>query len=393
VQDPKLKGVDEAVAAGLFVEFDVLHMLSHHEPWYEKASLRKEDLQDFVDHREERHKQLQEATALDDWAELHWVQLTGNKNANLSTSVLENAIANATFSDADKKMCEQLLQPVKELTGPIKGSVSFTDLRIREGELARSDMAEENLQLIAKKVLEQKPVKLYGDSTDPLATITTAKITQSARDCFFVAPIISAARLRPSIINDMIKQNSDGSYTIKYHGESKPITVNNPTPAELVIYGQEQSSETWPLVLEKSLGRWRREHGNTAATDMDAADHGGSVELAMQWLTGKKPDTDQLLLTSKKTCARKMSEALNSGAPQMVLAVTPSDFFGDFTKDHFLRNHVVSVLAFAPKGEGDGLVTLQNPLSNEDNSTRGKITISLDEFMRNFSSVSYEPKS
>jgi hypothetical protein len=57
------------------------------------------------------------------------------------------------------------------------------------------------------------------------------------------------------------------------------------------------------------------------------------------------------------------------------------------TQDGFLTTHAFSVLGFRPDNEGGGFVTVRSPHGHGANNLDGTITISFEEFKRNFSRI------
>jgi hypothetical protein len=75
--------------------------------------------------------------------------------------------------------------------------------------------------------------------------------------CWFLSAAIQVARDDPKRIQDMITENKDGTYTVKFPQVDRAITVRPPDPKE----GFSTSNGVWMPVLEKAYGTYLADRG------------------------------------------------------------------------------------------------------------------------------------
>lgn len=245
---------------------------------------------------------------------------------------------------------------------------------------------------------EVRTDRLYSDSDNPKNSIHPDAIRQGTlSNCYFVAALASLAATNPGAIQQMIKDNGDGSYTVTFPGApDEPITVKAPTEAEQMLYNGTSKYGTWASLLEKAYGAycqktiWRRgpfniDGGNTPA---EGSDGGALGAHGMRLLCGVDYFSNDFNFASRETVQKNLIEAFLGNSPRPVIA----DINGPgYSIDGFKRGHVYSVVGFDPSGPEGGTVTIRNPWG-QGNGTGGTIQISLTKFMRNFSSAVYSRK-
>ncbi|MDR3611989.1 MAG: C2 family cysteine protease [Candidatus Obscuribacterales bacterium] len=270
--------------------------------------------------------------------------------------------------------------------------------------------------------------KLYQDENNPLASIRAASVIQTELpDCYFESSVAENVVTNPQRIVDMIKDNHDGTYTVKFplsdptfaskvDFKDRPtldVTVEAPTALELSIYNrpfiQAQNSGYWASVMEKA---------HRYLTGKIAEDNGGSSSDGLQLISGvrkftyfqhpfsESPSDDYTFLKQtfsndpRDTKARtadpqwldSLESALAKGEP--VLAYTPpfvnqwaivtggtehKEVLGRFTepgleqnKFQLLSHHAYSVIGVDHhNGEGQELITIRNPIGHAIFPTTG----------------------
>jgi hypothetical protein len=263
--------------------------------------------------------------------------------------------------------------------------------------------------------------KLYGDENNPLASIKAATIKQTELpDCYFESSVVETAVTNPQRIVDMIKDNHDGTYTVKFplsdptfaskvafnERPTLDVTVEAPTALELSIYNR-------PFTHEQNFGYWASvmEKAHRYLTGKISEDGGGSSSDGLQLMTGVRkftwfehkssdiPSDDYSFLKQsfgndpRDTQARKaepqwldrLESALKKGEP--VLAYTPpfvnqwaiitggtehKEVLGRSSEPGFEQNkfqllshHAYSVIGIDHHGpSGQELITLRNPIGH-----------------------------
>src|SRR5262249_28273049 len=83
----------------------------------------------------------------------------------------------------------------------------------------------------------QKTVRtLYANPDKPLESIKPEAVKQAfIGNCYFYGAMAALAEANPKALQDLIKDNKDGSYTVTFPGK-KAITVDAPSDAELTLF-------------------------------------------------------------------------------------------------------------------------------------------------------------
>lgn len=235
---------------------------------------------------------------------------------------------------------------------------------------------------------------LFADAAAPLASITPDACVQpyGIGSCYFVAALAAQAKANPQKILDMIHVNDDGSYTVKFPGAAKPITVQKPTDAEIEQDGGKNKYGLWSLVMQKAYGKMWAE--GTGKKDLDGADGGSMLSAGVRVLNEKGvPNAgigEIIPMLNLQDIDSRLRDSVIPKDPRDALSVVASTakipFAKGDTSDGFVRGHVYSVLAYEPNAQdvSQGKVTVRNPWGGEG-ATR---TITLKQFADNFFQLS-----
>lgn len=123
--------------------------------------------------------------------------------------------------------------------------------------------------------------------------VSPADVQQRALgDCYFLAALASVAQQHPEVIWNAIKDNGDGTYTVTFYQNGKPVEVtvdnefpvredSNGNPTAQPAYANTGSTpqELWPMIMEKAYAQL---DGNSYARI-----EGGWPGEAVELLTGK----------------------------------------------------------------------------------------------------------
>lgn len=242
---------------------------------------------------------------------------------------------------------------------------------------------------------------LYADETNPLASINPESINQGLiNDCYLLAAIGAVSHSDKVLVRDMIQDNKDGTYTVTFPAaKGEPITVKAPTQAERGLFNQPGANGIWASVLEKAYGAYcqksifRRSPMNLGGGDSptEGAD-GGGFYSALALFTGRTYSWHIMPLTSNKTLKRDLDRSLNQYPTQPVIADTGPGkpfFWKPETKDGFVRSHTYTITGYDKKGPDGGTVTVRNPWGGSKGTKYGEISITFDEFERNFFNLAH----
>ena len=243
-------------------------------------------------------------------------------------------------------------------------------------------------------------------------------------DCYYLAALAGLAKQRPQDIVDMIKDNKNGTYTVKLKGGKKSITVDKPTDAELFKYASRgPNNSTSVAVMEKAYAKYLNDNagdydklikagikGSMGLSGLLLSDHidkisilqkkipqekisGQLISTGIKLATGKSTDTDTLMLTSNSTIKEKLQKALNNNK---IVTVCTNKWIAGSKEKNIPDAHVYTILSYDSKA---GTVRIRNPwgtgsdakgLKFPDNINDGEFTATIDELNKYFSFICYE---
>jgi hypothetical protein len=219
-------------------------------------------------------------------------------------------------------------------------------------------------------------------------------------DCYFLAALTSLAQRYPQKIVDMLKDNNNGTYTVKF--ADKAVTINSPTDTELGMYAQGGS---WVPIIEKAYAHYRNDKNLILnMTDpYDASDGAYQIGRAIKELTGSSFDTDFLHFKtthifdykSEGTTREKLTEAFKNN--KLVVASINPDLLKRPDDLNLPSSHVYTVVNFDTE---KNTVTVRNPWGSTepydkngralDGRDDGEFTLSFAKFFDYFNSISYQ---
>jgi hypothetical protein len=220
-------------------------------------------------------------------------------------------------------------------------------------------------------------------------------------------------------IQKMLTENSDGTFTVKFPGADKPITVNKPTPAELALYNTPDSHGIWASVIEKAYGeslrgsslRNKYKNINEDGLAQEIADKGDDYFThADEMLTGKKPISIADMPDHLEQIHNELVRSFKEGLPASTGADSDPGLMTDIYRRLFSPEDAVKPIGNDPSGKvldhqyavinydpDTRTVTLRNPygfgiIDTPENQHRsgsddGIFTMSLKKFAQTFSDV------
>ncbi len=349
-------------------------------------------------------------------------RLDTNGDGFISKTELDEATVDKTLQGDDARLVAVLKehrQNLEELSndewGDENDGITKADIEKFSEILKKADQSKSEEGLISDinrilcesgKSINIANRDLFANKDNPLASINPDAIKQGEiGDCYFLGALaaLASSRQGKESIRNMIKDNGNGTYTVTFPGaKGKPVTVEAPTDAELARYAQGSADGIWPAVLEKAYGK------HCDANNIDPHEgipDGGTEEMGLEVLTGRTVDTDLLALTSKEATHKKLAEAMTDGRP------VTAGIYGELGEGFGLADgntddagipsgHLYTIQAYDPISR---TVTIRNPWGKgeptaflgmaKDGENDGVFKMSLDEFYKNFSSVSYAEKN
>ncbi len=231
-------------------------------------------------------------------------------------------------------------------------------------------------------------------------------------DCFLLAPLAAIATRDPSFIQNMIKDNGDGTYTVTFydHGKAVEIVVSQADlTAELGLskdgewmvragFGDSSRNqrESWVQIVESGYAKWKGGFPNI--------NEGGYPTITLAELTGNPPITRVPVLSSFDDLAMNFNKgypitatslpSINIESKQIYLGITtittpridiaPLNWASSHYQGDLVNNHVYYLTGV------DGInqtVTIRNPWGWSETN----LTIPYTEFQSSFGSFEASP--
>ncbi|HEY9870229.1 MAG TPA: C2 family cysteine protease [Candidatus Obscuribacterales bacterium] len=348
----------------------------------------------------------------------NFTRLDKDKDGFVSEYEIDRAMKDSDYKGKDAQLVT-LLKSKREELEELSNDENFdeddgvTRKDIRElTKLAKKQEKSEDEQELVEDIngnlkssgraLKQGSRNLWGVNSNPVDSIRPEAVRQrKVGDCPFMASLAGLANTPEGKeqIKNMIEDNGDGTYTVTFPGDPKhPVTIDEPTQAELCHGAAPTDDGIWVAVLEKAYGKRQAKQSDEHYTyTTDSIDDGGYGRDVMPLLTGKTVDHDDLSETSKETTHEKLTAAMREGRPVVASTAYEDEDSGDGYTDRsgVPTNHVFTVTGYDPETR---MVTLRNPWGHGepkfrarklDDPNDGVFQMSLDDFHREFEDVDY----
>jgi hypothetical protein len=215
-------------------------------------------------------------------------------------------------------------------------------------------------------------------------------------DCYFLSSVSGEAKLDPSGVVNMITDDQDGHYTVKFPGQQNAVTIAGPTEAEEARGCDSGQDGTWAAVLEKAYGVSRS--SSNASDPYQAIENGGTTQ-GLQTMTGgdiKSVGLDQKSSwfnpfswgNSDKNDRSNVEKAISSG--QLATVATSGSV------DGVPGDHMLTLEGYDPTTD---TVTIRNPWGSEPANSNvtdlgnGNFSMKFDQFDKTFTTLDYQQKS
>ncbi|MGI5187766.1 C2 family cysteine protease [Promicromonospora sp. CA-289599] len=222
------------------------------------------------------------------------------------------------------------------------------------------------------------------------AAIDASMIDQGRlADCWFLASAGAVAESNPKWIQDHIKYNAqDGTYTVTFYRDGEPVHITVEDTAYENAAGDPNGNASWITVYEKAAAVYMG--GEYEDMNYDSA------ETALEMITGKDTSSESLdpvLPWEDPPSLESIGERVKNGEPVVAASPDGGGWFGDPPPDNkVVGNHVYTVQGVSADGK---TITLVNPwgptggTGSDGASKPGTLTMSAEEFYKNFDSVTY----
>ncbi|MGV3625967.1 MAG: C2 family cysteine protease [Archangium sp.] len=209
---------------------------------------------------------------------------------------------------------------------------------------------------------------------------SAADVRQGAiGNCYFPAALASVAAMNPDVIRNMIKDNGDGTYTVKFntansYSGGRPVEVK--VDGDLYVrsfggplYGgslggstAKDKMETWYPLIEKAYAQWKGSY--------DTIGNGGVAGQVMAEVMGRPYSYENLSAANADRMFERIKTAAAAGKP-MAAGTYGTDQSARYTNTGVYANHAYSVLGVEEKN-GEKFVKLRNPWGQSEYGHDGK---------------------
>jgi hypothetical protein len=209
---------------------------------------------------------------------------------------------------------------------------------------------------------------------------TAADVRQGAiGNCYFPAALASVAAARPDVIKNMIKDNGDGTYTVKftpssYGGAGRPVEIK--VDGDLYarsyggpIYGSSLGGSTaadkmelWYPLIEKAYAQWKGSY--------DTIGNGGVAGKVMSEVMGKGYKYEYISSSNKDRVYEMIKRAAEGNQP-MAAGTYGTSEAARYTNTGVYANHAYSVLGVEEEN-GTKYVKIRNPWGQSEHGFDGK---------------------
>lgn len=314
------------------------------------------------------------------------MRVTENRTQATSIEAPEAAVVSKLRKEATPAQGERV-NNAKQL--PRIDVDALKDMLVNAMRKSRREEAANNPTLSTKvadaKYGTIKNAELFGASGPSLRDIKQGGIG----DCYFLAAVGSVVAENPEAIKDMIRDNKDGTYSVRFYHKGEPVWIHvdgqlpvdskgNPVYAKGADSDGDKKLELWVPLMEKAYAKFKDTYStDKVETGYSEIDHGGHCDTVMEALTGKE--------ASRKTwkgSADQLADRLAAVDDGQLVSIGTKDG----VSDGWAGPHAYTVLDTYEK-DGETYVVLRNPwgfgepdsADHMDNERDGIFTVTIDE--------------
>ena len=199
-------------------------------------------------------------------------------------------------------------------------------------------------------------------------------------NCYFPAAMAAVAAARPDIIKNMIKDNGDGTYTVKftpnssYGGASRPVEIKVDGDLYARSYGgpiyggslggstAPDKMELWFPLIEKAYAQWKGSY--------DTIGNGGVAGQVMSEVMGKGYKYENISAANKDRVYEMIKTAAANKQP-MAAGTYGTEDAAKYTNTGVYAHHAYSVVGVEEEN-GTKYVKVRNPWGQSEHGSDGK---------------------
>ncbi len=218
-------------------------------------------------------------------------------------------------------------------------------------------------------------------------------------DCYFPAAMAAIAKANPDAIQNLIKDNGDGTYTVNFKqkdwatGKFKDVAVK--VDGDLYVrpwggplYGRSANSaeptkmEMWFPLVEKAYAQWKGSYNDIGSGGMSS-----DVYEAVLGRTGN----DMYLSNNKEAAWNQIKKSVDAHTP-VGAGTFGEDQEAKYTNTGVYADHAYSILGYEQAGT-ERYVVLRNPWGESEPAGNGAndgiFKLKLDDFAKLYQNVMY----
>jgi hypothetical protein len=290
-----------------------------------------------------------------------------------------------SVSDGKNNLTHATVAGTLKVPGGMGGitGVDLPDPRMHKDEMNADGTAKFKLERFTGPLFVSEP--------------TPGDVRQGAiGNCYFPAALASVAHSNPQALKDTIKQNSDGTYTVRFFengNKARPVDIK--VDGDLYvrsfggpIYGgslggptSKESMELWYPLIEKAYAQWKGSY--------DSIGNGGSAGQVMSEVLGRRQGYEWVSAGSEQRLFDRIKRDSAAGVP-MAAGTHGKDQAALYTNTGVYANHAYSVLGVEEKN-GEKFVKLRNPWGQSEYGNDGKndgfFSLPMSKFTQLYSSL------
>jgi hypothetical protein len=366
MEDPSIKGTDAQALAALYNDFNYLSRKNDsikigaldRFTTMLNDSLKKENVG-----AEEKFEPL--GKLLQDYPKL----FGQNNDHVLSMHQIDEALKDPKYSATDKQGFEYLKDNFAELSEGKRG-IGAIGVIHKACDLALVTDLPSDLYTIADHQYYGASQELYNPKEANPINPDAVKQGEVG-DCYFLASVAAVAKTNPDAIKQMIKENTDGTYTVTFPGDAghHQLIVTKPTEAEEEIYNGASKYGTWASVLEKAYGELGKIHqglGDDTAPSRGIRDGGWSAQ-PLYLLTGHVANEKAVKNTSEAEMLSVLQDAEKNNKAATI--GSNADTAGVKMPDGYLPRHEFTFMGLDKNSHGGWDVVMRNPWGTSADGT------------------------
>jgi hypothetical protein len=311
------------------------------------------------------------------------VRTIGHRLGQLGDNLIQaqaEIYSEARGMDWDGSVKDNFVQDVETWAGKMRA------LSTRCGEKSYAVLKEEEEWEAAANAFVKGYTPFIKAAGDSSAADKSDIIQGDIGDCFLMSSMGAIALQHPELIEKMIHDNGDGTYTVTFYDAhcQTPLGPCTYTPHYVTVDGNYPdelanpedtvggTQESWTMILEKAYLKWQKENGSNPFLDLQ------SPSVALSAMTGKDCNNyynPQISMADLYKSFQR-GDAITAGSRWSIDPTHP-DFFGP--PDNMPEGHVFFVTAVDPV---NNTVTVQNPWGPGHDPYI--LTMSFEDYQKNF---------